>query len=83
MSCIPIDIGVFVCTRGHRQQAAPCSACKDRPHEVLCDHPLSGKATVSTCSAMLCRRCAMHVDGKDLCRPHAKVHAAQIALGLR
>lgn len=87
MTCTRIDLGGgftgFACSRGRRPQAAPCSACKDRPHELLCDHPLSGKAAGTTCSAKLCRRCAKHVDGKDLCPPHAKAYAAQTALVLR
>jgi hypothetical protein len=86
MKCTPINLGNgvtgFVCSRG-RPRCAPCSACKDREHELLCDHPLAGKLVGRTCSAKLCRRCAKHVDGKDLCLPHAKTHATQIGLVLR
>ena len=85
MTCTPINLGNgvtgFVCSRGQRKRA-PCSACKDREHTLLCDHPLAGKLVGRTCSAKLCARCAKRVDGKDLCPPHAKAHAAQGALPL-
>ena len=85
MTCTRIDLGngdfAIMCTRGQKPRA-PCSACRDRPHELLCDHPLAGKLVGKTCSARLCKRCAKHVDGKDLCPPHARVHAAQGALAL-
>lgn len=80
MTCQRYDFGngdfAIVCSRG-RKPRAKCSACKDREHELLCDHPLAGKLTGRTCSAKLCRRCATHVDGKDLCPPHARVRASQ------
>jgi hypothetical protein len=85
MTCTPVDLGngirAIVCSRGRRSRA-PCSACSAREHELLCDHPLAGKQTGRTCSAKLCRRCATSVDGRDLCPPHAKVHASQGALAL-
>lgn len=85
MTCNPFDLGNgvrgFVCSRGRRSRA-PCSACKSREHELLCDHPLSGKLTGKTCSAKLCRSCSKSVDGKDLCPPHARLHASQGALPL-
>lgn len=85
MTCTPINLGNgvtgFICT-GDRRTRAPCSACRYREHELLCDHPLTGKLTGKTCSTKLCRRCARHVDGKDLCPPHARVHATQGALPL-
>ncbi len=85
MTCERFDLpdGGFaiVCSRG-RKPRAKCGACKDREHELLCDHPLAGKLVGRTCSAKLCRRCAKHVDGKDLCPPHARVFALQGALPL-
>jgi hypothetical protein len=75
MTCkaIPISGGVvIVCSRG-RARRAPCSACRDREHELLCDYPLAGARAGQTCSAKLCRRCATQVDGLDLCPPHAKL----------
>jgi hypothetical protein len=86
VTCTPINLGngnvAIVCTRGGRPRTL-CSACKSRVHELLCDHPLAGKLVGRTCSAKLCRRCATHVDGKDLCPPHARAHAAQTTLVLR
>lgn len=85
MTCTPIDLGngnyAIVCSRGSKPRAL-CSACKHRTHELLCDHPLAGKLVGRTCSAKLCRKCAATVDGKDLCPPHARAHAAQGALPL-
>ena len=69
----------IICTRG-RRAPAPCSRCKARPHEVLCDWPLTGRAAGKTCSAKLCRACAVSAGDRDYCPPHAKLGAAQLEL---
>jgi len=85
VTCTTVDLGggnvAITCTRGSKPRAL-CSACNDRVHELLCDHPLAGKLVGRTCSAKLCRRCARRIDGKDLCPPHARARDAQTELAL-
>jgi hypothetical protein len=61
----------IVCSRGKRRPA-PCSECKARPHEVLCDFELRGPKAGKTCSRKLCSACAVKRGELDLCSAHAK-----------
>jgi hypothetical protein len=76
MTCRTIDVGnghyAIVCDRGRKP--AKCTACKQRPHALLCDFPLAGEKAGKTCDVRLCRQCAVHVGPDvDLCPPHARI----------
>ncbi|MDB4956566.1 MAG: hypothetical protein JWO36_4135 [Myxococcales bacterium] len=85
MGCNRVDLGngdfVITCSRGRARPQ--CEVCKQRPHEVLCDFPLTGAKAGKTCDRKLCRACAKHVGANaDLCPPHAKLGLPQTELAL-
>lgn len=64
---------MIVCSRGVR--AVPCETpgCH-RPHNKLCDYPLSGPKQGKTCDRKMCERCAVPVGpNRDYCRAHEKM----------
>jgi len=63
--------GMIICSRATFSK--PCKYC-GRPHEKLCDFPLTGDKAGKTCDFPMCRRCAYHVNpDSDYCRPHAEI----------
>lgn len=85
--CETVDVpglGRVIVCGGHRdrRQAPPCVHCGE-PSEVLCDHrntPEPG-LRLATCSAPLCRGCALHVGkNRDYCRTHARAHRPEPVL---
>lgn len=77
MRCTQIDLGggavAIVCSS--RSRTKPCRQCGARSSR-LCDYPLAGKKTGTTCDAPLCERCAVKVGpDRDYCRAHAAMSA--------
>ncbi len=80
MPCTPLPGGGFACTRGRR---VPCSVpgCP-RTGDRLCDWKLGPGAKRATCDARLCAEHATRIaHNRDLCTPHATLHAAKAAAG--
>lgn len=77
MACFPLKTSVvtgMVCTG--RQRRAKCSSCGGRA-EVLCDFPVTRKGQATTCSAKICKACAVKPNAEtDHCPPHARLAAA-------
>jgi hypothetical protein len=62
------NVTVVVCSR--RRKSPPCSC--GRPSVKLCDFPLTGPKTGTTCDKPICDRCATSVgENLDYCRVHA------------
>lgn len=65
---------LILCSRGSRRPR--CSSCGAPGAELLCDYPLKGRRTGSTCSKPICRRCAVHREpDHDLCPAHARLES--------
>ena len=60
----------IICARASKRYK--CKNC-GRQNDFLCDFELSGDMQGHTCDVRLCKRCRVHIDGKDYCMPHAKI----------
>ena len=64
----------IICSRGSR--APKCEWCH-RTSTKLCDYPVAGEKTGTTCDAPMCDRHATNVGpNRDYCPPHQRIEEA-------
>jgi len=70
---IPFAGGVaIVCSRGRRRQRCATPGCGGDA-VALCDFPLAGRKSGTTCSRAMCARCVRpQGESVDYCAAHAK-----------
>lgn len=72
---LPNGAYAIVCTGRHKSK--PCVTC-GRPHQVLCDYPVTRNGKEGPCDRACCRQHAVNVgEDRDYCLAHAQLEESR------